>query len=227
MKCSAAIILAAGAVCINAQSIGDIGSLPECGQVCINNMIGKASDFNCQSTDVACLCRSQDFIDGIRDCSSESCGDSAEQVIQYGVGFCRGQGVDVGGSSSQSGGGAAATSGAAGAGNTGGDSTTVVPVGTSTFESTVFSTSTSDTGESGQGTATTGGGAGGAGGSADTTATATATATDGGNGNGAGGAGNTQGSGGDNGGDDGSGATHQSASPAGLLVAAGIVALLI
>ncbi|OAG05249.1 uncharacterized protein CC84DRAFT_1093842 [Paraphaeosphaeria sporulosa] len=72
----------------------DAGSLPQCGQTCVNNMIAIAqSSFGCSSGDVACYCSNQDFGYGVRDCAREACGSDAvaAQVISYGATYCAGE----------------------------------------------------------------------------------------------------------------------------------------
>ncbi|KEZ46909.1 hypothetical protein SAPIO_CDS0249 [Scedosporium apiospermum] len=202
MKLTTALILAAGAVGIHAQ---DVSSLPPCGQVCIQNMIGKAGEFGCQSTDVACLCRSRDFVYGIRDCSVESCSSSAEQVIQYGVDFCRSQGIEV--STDGEGGATNASPTDTAATNTAGTDTAGTTTETPATETTTPSPATETATETATTPTTTG--------EATETATATeGTTTEGGGATATQGPGNT-------------GGAQQSSAPAGLLVAAGILALLV
>lgn len=78
-----------------------ISSLPACGQLCVNNMLEKASELGCASGDAACLCNNMNFAYGIRDCSNAACGpEAAIPVIAYGNQYCSGAGV--GGSQSSS-----------------------------------------------------------------------------------------------------------------------------
>ena len=56
-------------------------------------MFGKAGEFNCKATDIACLCKDTNFMNGIVDCSRESCpgqGD-ADKTIGYAVSYCAGR----------------------------------------------------------------------------------------------------------------------------------------
>lgn len=68
-------------------------------------MIGKAGEFKCDASDVACLCKNADFKYGVRDCANESCGnkDDAQKVITWGEGYCAkaGAGGGSGGSVSR------------------------------------------------------------------------------------------------------------------------------
>jgi hypothetical protein len=67
---------------------------------CITSMLAKAgSEFDCGSSDVACLCSHIDFIYGVRDCANESCpsASDADAVKVAGLAICHGAGVDVSG----------------------------------------------------------------------------------------------------------------------------------
>lgn len=63
-------------------------------KVCAKNMIGMASQLGCSATDIACLCKNQDFGNGIRDCAFESCGDDAAagKVVAWGQQYCASNG---------------------------------------------------------------------------------------------------------------------------------------
>lgn len=89
------IIAIVGAlVAVKAQ---DLSSLPECGKVCVGNMLAQAPQLNCAANDVACLCKNVNFGYGVRDCSYQSCPntDDAARVVSFGVQFCAGVGVVV------------------------------------------------------------------------------------------------------------------------------------
>ncbi|KAK1982612.1 hypothetical protein LZ30DRAFT_590180, partial [Colletotrichum cereale] len=54
---------------------------------CVNNVIAKG--FGCASGDNTCLCKQQDFVFGIRDCSAQSCtADESAKVNDYVTGLC-------------------------------------------------------------------------------------------------------------------------------------------
>lgn len=66
-----------------------ISSLPSCGQLCFNNLIGQYSSLGCSSPDPSCLCSNVNFGYGIRDCSNGACGtDVASTVISYESAYC-------------------------------------------------------------------------------------------------------------------------------------------
>ena len=73
----------------HAQSLD---SLPACGKVCVPNMVGQFAAFGCQSaTDVACLCRAQNFQYGMRDCIAQACPPSDQGAVQaYAASICAG-----------------------------------------------------------------------------------------------------------------------------------------
>ncbi|ROT43498.1 hypothetical protein SODALDRAFT_40679 [Sodiomyces alkalinus F11] len=75
-----------------AQEIPGLADLPECGQFCINAMQGStiAEQLGCNQGDLGCLCRQQDFIYGVRDCSFQSCfGEGeADSVLSFGYSLC-------------------------------------------------------------------------------------------------------------------------------------------
>lgn len=57
--------------------------------MCISNMNGKASALGCQANDMACLCKSQDYEYGIRDCTTQACpSDNVEQVLKMAMANC-------------------------------------------------------------------------------------------------------------------------------------------
>lgn len=58
-------------------------------QMCISNMNAKASELGCTSGDTACLCKSQDYQYGIRDCTTEACpSDDAATVLKLALASC-------------------------------------------------------------------------------------------------------------------------------------------
>ncbi|WYZ42022.1 hypothetical protein EsH8_V_000917 [Colletotrichum jinshuiense] len=64
-----------------------LDSLPPCGVSCVNSVIAKG--FGCASGDNTCLCKQQDFVFGVRDCASQSCGaDEAPKINDYVTGLC-------------------------------------------------------------------------------------------------------------------------------------------
>ncbi|KAK4444122.1 hypothetical protein QBC34DRAFT_187861 [Podospora aff. communis PSN243] len=71
MKYATIVTFGAGAL---AQSITD---LPQCGQICIGNMIALSSSLGCPLVsgypDARCFCSKPDFGYGIRDCTAQSC----------------------------------------------------------------------------------------------------------------------------------------------------------
>ena len=64
----------------------------------------------CSETDYACLCANPDFVNGVHDCTVESCpADSANDVLDVGSSFCESETnsnstVSADGSNSTSGG---------------------------------------------------------------------------------------------------------------------------
>ncbi|KAH7027556.1 uncharacterized protein B0I36DRAFT_375369 [Microdochium trichocladiopsis] len=64
-------------------------ALASCGQTCFDNMVAQYSALGCSQPNAACLCKNQDFGNGIRDCSNGACGtDAARPVISYGSSYC-------------------------------------------------------------------------------------------------------------------------------------------
>lgn len=58
-------------------------------QMCISNMNAKASELGCTSGDMACLCKSQNYEYGIRDCTTEACpNDDAATVVKMALASC-------------------------------------------------------------------------------------------------------------------------------------------
>ncbi|RYP70122.1 hypothetical protein DL771_005634 [Monosporascus sp. 5C6A] len=96
MKTSA-ILVGSSAALAAAQATFPAG-FPECGQVCITNMLNLANHFGC-GLDPLCLCTQPDFLYGIRDCSNEYCQDpnAAAQTINYGAQYCADGGVAISG----------------------------------------------------------------------------------------------------------------------------------
>ncbi|KAK0719263.1 hypothetical protein B0H67DRAFT_642631 [Lasiosphaeris hirsuta] len=82
----AVIVATAFAGLVQAQ---DVGVLPACGQICINNMLALAPSLGCPPGDTACLCGKGDFGYGVRDCAAQACGASdAGVVVAYGANIC-------------------------------------------------------------------------------------------------------------------------------------------
>lgn len=75
--------------------------LMESQNLCVNNMIGLATNLGCTSqSDATCLCKNINFYNGLRDCSSQACSAAeAAQVVLYGQAYCGAVGVAVGGTS--------------------------------------------------------------------------------------------------------------------------------
>merc|ERR1712169_113319 len=156
MKTLAAVAALVGIVA--AQSLSD---LPPCGQTCVNNMLGQAAALGCSATDVACLCKNDNFGFGIRDCSYQACppDTNVAAIIAYGNSYC----ASVASTAS---GDFAATSALTASGTASG------PAGSASGISTL----TGGAGGSGSATATGSGTAGGAGG-AGTSSSAISTET--------------------------------------------------
>lgn len=60
-------------------------------KTCISSLVNNPDGFGCSTTNEAsCLCANQNFTYGIRDCSNESCDNSANaaSVINYGIAYC-------------------------------------------------------------------------------------------------------------------------------------------
>ncbi|RYP54223.1 hypothetical protein DL768_001002 [Monosporascus sp. mg162] len=96
MKTSA-ILVGLSAALAAAQATFPAG-FPECGQVCITNMLNMANNFGC-GLNPDCLCTRPDFLYGIRDCSNEYCQDpnAAAQSINYGAQYCADAGIAISG----------------------------------------------------------------------------------------------------------------------------------
>ncbi|KAI1381155.1 hypothetical protein F4677DRAFT_440370 [Hypoxylon crocopeplum] len=94
------ILVGLGAAFAAAQGATFPQGFPECGVTCVNNMLNQASDLGCDNNITPlCLCTKPNFIYGVRDCATESCGDDsvAQQVIEYGSQYCANAGVVVSG----------------------------------------------------------------------------------------------------------------------------------
>jgi len=68
-------------------------SIPECGRMCINNMLGQFASFGCSSAaDVTCLCGDPRFGYGLRDCTIQACGQDVFAAVQsFGNSVCQGK----------------------------------------------------------------------------------------------------------------------------------------
>ena len=64
-------------------------------QRCVGSMLEKASEFDCDKDDMACLCDVKAFRHGIHDCAIQDCsyGDQVT-VLTFGENFCSG-GLEV------------------------------------------------------------------------------------------------------------------------------------
>ncbi|KAI5864070.1 hypothetical protein GGS23DRAFT_595721 [Durotheca rogersii] len=82
-----------------AQAPSFPSGFPNCGVVCVSNMLREASNLGCgNDSSASCLCTNPDFIYGIRDCATESCeGQDATRVISYGAQWCANGGVAISG----------------------------------------------------------------------------------------------------------------------------------
>ncbi|KAL9019946.1 MAG: hypothetical protein Q9185_002800 [Variospora sp. 1 TL-2023] len=90
---ASAAVFAALVAAQSADQLQALQNLPECGRLCITNMLNLASSLGCSGpTDVACLCTNDDFGFGIRDCTAEACPPNADRssVIDFGNEYCRG-----------------------------------------------------------------------------------------------------------------------------------------
>ncbi|KAI8665576.1 hypothetical protein LRP88_03921 [Fusarium phalaenopsidis] len=82
-----AVLASAGAL---AQS-----PLPACAQTCALNILASSG---CASTDVACVCKSNVFVEGYTSCVTKACSpEDAAKAEQYGVQLCGSAGVSVSG----------------------------------------------------------------------------------------------------------------------------------
>ncbi|KAH6851266.1 hypothetical protein B0I37DRAFT_132281 [Chaetomium sp. MPI-CAGE-AT-0009] len=166
MKTSIAAILAlAGAATVAAVEFPP--NVPGCDQECGNNMFAadKAEEFKCKADDHACICKHQEFGNGIRDCSMEHCGgnvDNANLLINWAVNYCKDAGAAIA---------IAPVGGAAGTGAASGNPAT--PTGGAGAGAGATATGGSDD-DSGAGATATGGSDNDSG---DATATAIATST--------------------------------------------------
>src|SRR5436853_2702910 len=59
-------------------------------KVCVNNMLGQASQLGCSAGDIVCLCKNVNFGNGIKDCATESCpsANDAANVQSAGMAIC-------------------------------------------------------------------------------------------------------------------------------------------
>lgn len=57
--------------------------------MCINNMNNKASELGCKPGDMRCLCDTQDYTYGVRDCTNQACPeDDSASVVQIALSSC-------------------------------------------------------------------------------------------------------------------------------------------
>ncbi|KAL1840310.1 hypothetical protein VTJ49DRAFT_599 [Mycothermus thermophilus] len=72
-------------------------NMPDCGKVCGTNMIAKALEFECNVSDIACLCQDLRFGWGIHDCSVQACPgvEQANIVINWGKDLCSSAGHPI------------------------------------------------------------------------------------------------------------------------------------
>lgn len=59
--------------------------------MCISNMNDKSPELDCKSGDMACLCKSDNYSFGIRDCTKEACPeDDSDKVVKLALEKCPG-----------------------------------------------------------------------------------------------------------------------------------------
>ncbi|KAK4187896.1 hypothetical protein QBC35DRAFT_532128 [Podospora australis] len=76
MKVSTAIGIAASAATGAASAHGKLlpyGGIPECGRICLDNMIALGPSLGCPGSHPVCICSKADFMYGMRDCTLQSC----------------------------------------------------------------------------------------------------------------------------------------------------------
>ena len=57
--------------------------------MCIDNMNNKASELGCEAGDKRCLCDSENYSFGVRDCTKQACpDDDSENVVQIALSSC-------------------------------------------------------------------------------------------------------------------------------------------
>ncbi|KAB8075530.1 hypothetical protein BDV29DRAFT_171877 [Aspergillus leporis] len=72
-----------------ASMVGADVSVGECAQMCIGNMNNKASELGCSSGDLACLCKSDNYAFGVRDCTAQACpNDDSAAVVSAALAAC-------------------------------------------------------------------------------------------------------------------------------------------
>lgn len=83
MHCSLSLLSALSALSIlGVAAQEDTGNI-NCVDGCFNELTTQFTTFQCGSaTDKACLCQSQEFKFGVRDCSKDNCGASEDQVFE-------------------------------------------------------------------------------------------------------------------------------------------------
>ncbi|KAK4155061.1 CFEM domain-containing protein [Chaetomidium leptoderma] len=171
-----AFLALAGAAVVAATDFP--ADFPECGKLCGSNMLGLAAELGCGANDIACLCGNKDFSNGIRDCSTQACGDAAvaSVVIAWGNSLCSGAGsaTSAAGSATASAGESASASGgdsASGSGSATANPVVTEVVATITSDGKTFTTTYAST------IAGSDGGEGGEGGNASSTPITTSTWT--------------------------------------------------
>lgn len=64
-------------------------TLSPCAEMCINNMNSKAPELGCMSGDIDCLCKSVNYMYGIRDCTLQACPSvNVSSVISVALSNC-------------------------------------------------------------------------------------------------------------------------------------------
>jgi len=72
-------------------SAGLVGAVSEskCARMCIDNMNNKAEELGCTSGDQRCLCDSENYSYGVRDCTAQACPeDDSAKVVQIALSTC-------------------------------------------------------------------------------------------------------------------------------------------
>ncbi|KHO01912.1 CFEM domain containing protein [Metarhizium album ARSEF 1941] len=125
---------------IAAVAAQDSASGLGCGKVCIDNMLKKGSALGCSDGDWSCLCKNPDFHNGLRDCSTQSCPNEANQVIKFSTDECARVGVKVTG-------GGAGAGGASQSGGNGGEASKTGEGDGGAKVTTIYSTETGPDGK--------------------------------------------------------------------------------
>ncbi|KAK9770189.1 hypothetical protein SCAR479_13154 [Seiridium cardinale] len=174
------VVTGAFVASVTAQSYPS--GFPNCGIICVSNLVALAPNFDCASTDYACLCQRANFQYGVRDCANEACPNAgdAQTVITYAVNQCASAGVALPDTSASATGSTtfSPTTTAEFTGITGGASSTPVSTSFAVGTDDSGSTTTSSSVIVGGGVVGGGGSNGGSSSELDTVVIDTATTTD-------------------------------------------------